>query len=86
MSRGLEYAQFDTSELYRAFGRGVRIVRKQKRIRQTDIARSTGLSPTTISNIEHGNPNASIASVVAIARYLETTIGKLIRIGLEAKD
>lgn len=86
MSRGLKYAQFDTSEICRAFGRGVRIVRKQKRIRQTDIVRSAGLSPATISNIEHGNSNASIVSAVAIARYLEASIERLIRIGLEAKE
>lgn len=83
MSKELKRVKFDASQICRAFGRGVRTVRKQKKIRQTDIQRATGVTATTVGVIEQGRVNASLASAVAIAYCLNTPVDRLIRIGLE---
>ena len=86
MSRRVHSTKFDADALARAFGRGVRIVRKQKGVRQTDILIDTGLSQQTISSIESGRVSPSLVSAVAIACSLGVPVDRIVRIGLEAKD
>lgn len=86
MSRRVHSAKFDADALAKAFGRGVRIVRKQKGIRQTDILVDTGLTQQTISNIEIGRTSPSLVSAVAIACSLGVPVDRIVRIGLEAKE
>ena len=42
----------------------LKIIRKGKRIRQTDLARTIGITQTYISQIENGKRNPSFALVV----------------------
>ena len=49
-------------------------IRKQKGIRQEDFAKALGVSRQTISSLENGRYNPSIALAYKIARYFGTTI------------
>lgn len=86
MSRRVHSTKFDADALAKAFGRGVRIVRKQKGVLQTDILVDTGLTQQTISNIEVGRTSPSLVSAVAIACSLGVPVDRIVRIGLEAKE
>ena len=86
MSRRVHSTKFDADALAKAFGRGVRIVRKQKSVLQTDILVDTGLTQQTISNIEIGRTSPSLVSAVAIACSLGVPVDRIVRIGLEAKE
>jgi len=86
MSRRVHSTKFDADALAKAFGRGVRIVRKQKGVLQTDILVDTGLTQQTISNIEIGRTSPSLVSAVAIACSLGVPVDRIVRIGLEAKE
>lgn len=86
MSRRVHSTKFDADALAKAFGRGLRIVRKQKGVRQTDILVDTGLTQQTISNIEIGRTSPSLVSAVAIACSLGVPVDRIVRIGLEAKE
>lgn len=86
MSRRVHSTKFDADALAKAFGRGVKIVRKQNGVRQTDILVDTGLTQQTISNIEIGRTSPSLVSAVAIACSLGVPVDRIVRIGLEAKE
>lgn len=86
MSRRVHSTKFDADALAKAFGRGVRIVRKQKGVLQADILVDTGLTQQTISNIEIGRTSPSLVSAVAIACSLGVPVDRIVRIGLEAKE
>ncbi len=49
-------------------------IRKEKGIRQEDFAKSLGVSRQTISSLENGRYNPSIALAYKIARYFGLTI------------
>ena len=49
-------------------------IRKQKGIRQEDFAKALDVSRQTISSLENGRYNPSIALAYKIARYFGTTI------------
>ena len=49
-------------------------IRKEKGIRQEDFAKSMGVSRQTISSLENGRYNPSIALAYKIAKYFEMTI------------
>ena len=49
-------------------------VRKERGIRQEELARSMGVSRQTISSLENGRYNPSIMLAYKIAKYFEMTI------------
>ena len=49
-------------------------IRKEKEIRQEDFARCMGVSRQTISSLENGRYNPSIALAYKIAKYFGMTI------------
>lgn len=49
-------------------------IRKEKGIRQEDFAKALGVSRQTISSLETGRYNPSIALAYKIARYFSLTI------------
>ena len=49
-------------------------LRKQRRIKQEDLARDLKVSRQTIGSLENGRYNPSILLAFKIARYFDTTI------------
>ena len=52
----------------------IEAIRKEKGIRQEELAKSLGVSRQTISSLETGRYNPSIFLAYKIARYFEMTI------------
>ena len=52
----------------------IETIRKEKGIRQEELARDLGVSRQTISSLETGRYNPSIFLAYKIARYFEMTI------------
>jgi transcriptional regulator with XRE-family HTH domain len=62
------------------FGAVVRAVRIRRRLRQADLARLAGVSPTTISRIEHGRLDAlGVGTMRQVAAALEIRVDLLAR-------
>ena len=49
-------------------------IRKERGVRQEELAKALGVSRQTISSLENGRYNPSILLAYKIARYFETTI------------
>ena len=52
----------------------IEAIRKERNIRQEELARVLGVSRQTISSLENGRYNPSILLAYKIARYFEMTI------------
>ena len=52
----------------------IEAIRKERGIRQEELAKALGVSRQTISSLENGRYNPSIQLAFKIARYFETTI------------
>ncbi|MGM9953378.1 MAG: helix-turn-helix transcriptional regulator [Intestinibaculum porci] len=52
-------------------------IRKQKGIRQEELAKALGVSRQTISSLENGRYNPSIQLAFKLARYFHVTIEEL---------
>ncbi|MDD6350077.1 helix-turn-helix transcriptional regulator [Intestinibaculum porci] len=52
-------------------------IRKQKGIRQEELAKALGVSRQTISSLENGRYNPSIQLAFKLARYFHVTIEDL---------
>ena len=51
-------------------GRKVKVARKQRRVRQVDLARLSGLSIDTIRKLEQGKSTSTIKTLLAISAVL----------------
>lgn len=85
MSRRVNYATADAVELVDAFGAGFKAVRMAKGYRQADVSRATGVSQQAISFIEVGRQNPSLVTAIVLAQAIDSTVDKLLNIGLEEK-
>ena len=52
----------------------IEVIRKEKGIRQDELAKSMGVSRQTISSLENGRYNPSIILAYRIAKYFGLTI------------
>lgn len=57
--------------------KAVRQLRSKRRLTQEDLAHAAGLRTGAINAIESGNTNPSWATVKAIARALDVSLGEL---------
>lgn len=58
----------------RAFGEGVRQVRREKGVSQETLAFSSGLDRTFVSAVERGTRNPSLLSLYALADALDVDV------------
>ena len=57
----------------------VKMLRRQMKLRPSDLARLTGLTVRAIYNIEHGrSPNPRLATMAALAQALRIPVEQLI--------
>jgi len=57
--------------LYRVVGRRIKLLRQKKNITQAQMAEKTGISRSSLSNIESGNHQASLHNLYLIFNVLE---------------
>lgn len=62
----------------KAFGARVRTIRETLDWSQEQLAEHAGLHRTYISGLERGERNVSAVNILALARALKTTPGKLL--------
>ncbi len=55
----------------------IRKLRKEKEMRQEDLARSLGVSRQTINAIENNKYNPTLELAMRLARFLNTTVEEL---------
>ncbi len=60
------------------FAERVKMLRKQKNIKQSELGEMVGLTYTAISDIERGRRTTTIEKLVAIADYFEVSIDYLV--------
>ena len=63
--------------LKKEFGKRIRLLRKTRGMTQTQLAEKAGIHSSFLSSVERGIMNASLESIVAIAKALEVHPGKL---------
>ncbi len=75
------------SDTVKKFGQHIRYYRRGKKLSQEQLAEICGLHPTYIGQLERGEKNASIETVVQLCRGLGITPALLFEnISLEAND
>ena len=62
----------------KSFAQRVKMLRKQKNIKQSELGEMVGLTYTAISDIERGRRTTTIEKLVAIADYFEVSIDYLV--------
>lgn len=60
-------------------GQRVRELREQQGLTQQQLAEKIGVNLSTLAKIEAGRNDASLATAVAIAKALQTTVDDLVR-------
>ncbi|MEH0631744.1 helix-turn-helix transcriptional regulator [Streptomyces stelliscabiei] len=71
------------TNLYRAIGAGVAEARKQRGIRQADLATAVGLTRASVANIESGAQRIQVHTLIATAQALNLDPADLISHALE---
>lgn len=73
-----------------SIGKKIRVARKDKKLRQEDLAERTGLSPNYIGMVERGEKVPSLESFVNIANALDTSadvlLADVLKNGYAVKD
>lgn len=59
---------------------GMRILRRRQElgITQKALAVATGMQPTNVAQIEHGERNLTVRTLCKLAEALQTTVGELV--------
>jgi transcriptional regulator with XRE-family HTH domain len=66
------------ANLYQAIGAGVAEARKQRGIRQVDLATAVGLTRASVANIESGTQRIQVHTLIATAQALKLDPADLI--------
>ncbi len=61
-----------------AFGRQLRMVRRERGMSQDGLARETGVHPTAIGRFERGLRDPRMTSILRLARGLDVQPGELL--------
>lgn len=68
----------DPEAIYRMFGRRLRELRDERGIAQEELATFSGLTRSSIANIENGKQRVLLHQLVLFAEALHTNVGALI--------
>jgi len=60
-------------------GKRIRLLRKERRWRQIDLAESAGISENYVSDIENGRKEICIRTLQTVAKALGVTVGELLK-------
>lgn len=70
--------QIDSSRLFVAIGANVKRLRKEAAYTQEDLASKSGLTRTSITNLEAGRQKVTIESLFSVAEALDVEMGDLL--------
>jgi transcriptional regulator with XRE-family HTH domain len=62
-----------------SFGRVLRELRKEKELSQEELAFRSGYHPTYIGQLERGQKNPSLRTILSLSRVLETSGSEVLR-------
>ena len=68
----------DPEALYRVFGRRLREIREMKHVAQQELATLSGLSRSSIANIESGKQRVLLHQVLHFAEALQVAVAQLV--------
>ncbi len=66
MSRHREFSAA-TREALTLFGAGVRVARRERRLRAAEVAERVGVSVTTVRKVERGDPTVALGTAFEVA-------------------
>jgi DNA-binding XRE family transcriptional regulator len=69
----------------RRLNNGLRIIRSWRHMKQSDLARSAGISKTALSNIECGKSVPSIGTALVLAEILQVSVRELFTLSGQPK-
>ena len=72
--------------VYPAFGRRLRELREKKRVPQQELATFSGLTRSSIANIESGKQRVLLHQVLQFAVILDVAVGDLLSSNLENRE
>ncbi len=70
---------YDEREILKQFGRNVKAERIRLGYSQETLAEKIGVNREYISRIERGIQNMSLARITALANFMDTNLGNLLR-------
>lgn len=73
----------DPTSAARAFGERLRKIRERQDMKQSDLARRSGLTPAAISQLESGQREPTFSTIIRLANALGTTPNDLLDIGAD---
>ena len=73
-------------DIYNNLGMKIRRVRKDRGFTQEELGREAGIDPKYIGEIERGNANITIKTLLNISEVLDITIGELLSFTLAGKE
>lgn len=68
----------DSEAVFENFGRNLKLLRKEKKLTQEDLAEVMDVSKTTIVNYENGNRRIPLDMVVKVASFFKVTVDSLL--------
>jgi len=67
------------SDVCKALGKRIRLLRKERGWRQIDLAEETGIHENYVSDLEQGRKEICLRTLLAIARAFDMTIAELLK-------
>ena len=65
---------------YKYFGSRVKTLRKDRKIKQTELAKKLGISPTTLVNYENGIRKIPLDTAIQIAAFFNVSIDSIVMV------
>jgi transcriptional regulator with XRE-family HTH domain len=75
--------QDELSSSAHRFGERLRKIRERQELKQSDLARRSGLTPAAISQLESGQREPNFSTIIRLANALGTTPNDLLDMGAE---
>lgn len=72
------WSEAAVNQLYEAIGRRIRDARQERELTQTDLARSLGMTRSSIANFEAGRQRVTVHLLLQIAEVLDAPVGGLL--------
>ncbi len=67
-------------EFKKAFGKNIKSIRVQKKLKQEVLANNIGIAPTNLSRIENGKDFVKASTIVSLCKILEISPEELFKI------
>lgn len=76
----MKWSEAQTDDFYSVVGNKIKETRTREKVTQTELAKTLGLTRSSVANIEAGRQRVQLHGLVQIALVLKVPIGDLIHI------